>query len=305
MDRPSSIKKFHAVVNPASGSPQPVLRILNDTFKGTGIAWDVSLTHRGDDARTGVERALREGADIIGACGGDGTVMEVASALMGKDTPMAILPAGTANLLACELAIPQDLIQAASLITSKSLVFRAIDIGKVGDRPFALRLGIGHEARKVELADREMKDNLGVLAYSVAALMALNEPLMTLYRLNLDDRIFEVEGFSCMVANAGSFGVEGISYSPNIRIDDGLFDVFVLSDLNPNTVISALKHMFTGEYDGEEGFFYHSASRIGIETSVPQKVHVDGELWGETPVEVQVIPQAVRILVPPPEEQTD
>jgi len=302
MDRPVSIKKFHAVVNPASGSPQPVLRILNDTFKGTGIAWDVSLTHKGDDARIGVERALLAGADLIGACGGDGTVMEVASALIGKDTPMVILPAGTANLLACELAIPQDLSQAASLITSESSVIRAIDIGKVGERPFALRLGIGHEARKVELADREMKDNLGVLAYSVAALMALNEPLMTDYHLNLDDRIYEVKGFSCMVANAGSLGIEGLSYSPDIRIDDGLFDVFVLSDLNPNTVISALKHMFTGDYNGEEGFFYQSASRIGIETSAPQKVHVDGELWGETPVEVQVIPQAIRVIAPPPDE---
>ncbi|MHC9539112.1 MAG: diacylglycerol kinase family protein [Vulcanimicrobiota bacterium] len=304
MGKPSSIKKFHAVVNPASGSPQPVLRILNDTFKGTGIAWDVSLTHKGDDARIGVERALLEGADLIGACGGDGTVMEVASALMGKDTPMAILPAGTANLLACELSIPQDLIQAASLITSKSSVFRAIDIGKVGNRHFALRLGIGHEARKVELADREMKDNLGVLAYSVAALMALDEPLQTLYRLDLDGRRFEVEGFSCMVANAGSFGFEGISYSPHIKIDDGLLDVFVLCNLNPETIISALRHMITGEYEGE-GFFYRSAASIKIETATPQKVHVDGEVWGETPVEVQVIPHAIRVLTPPPAGKQD
>ena len=293
------------MVNPASGPPQPVLRILNDVFKEMDIAWDVSLTHKGDDARIAVERALLEGADLIGACGGDGTVMEVASALMGKDTPMAILPCGTANLLACELAIPQDLFQAASLVTSESSVIRAIDIGRIGNRHFALRLGIGHEARKVELADREMKDRLGVLAYSVAALMALDEPLQTLYRLDLDDQVFEVEGFSCMVANAGSFGVEGISYSPNIRIDDGLFDVFVLSEFNPQTVISALKHIFTGEYNGEEGFFYHSASRIKIETSTPQKVHVDGELWGETPVEVQVIPHAIRVLTPPPAGQQD
>jgi len=305
LSTPLEIRKFRAVINPASGQPQPVLRILNDAFRGTGIEWDISLTQRGDDARIAVERALADGVDLIGACGGDGTVMEVASALIGKDTPMAILPAGTANLLACELMIPQDLSQAASLITSVCKAIKAIDLGRVGSRPFALRLGIGHEARKVELADREMKDRLGVLAYSVAALMALDEPLMTGYRLELDGKRFEVEGLSCMVANAGSFGIEGFSYSPHIRIDDGKLDVFVLSDMNPYTIVSALKHMFTGDYDPDEGFFYCSASEIRIETLTPQKVHVDGEVWGETPVSVDVLPRAVRVLAPPSETESD
>ena len=87
--------------------------------------------------------------------------------------PMAILPGGTANLMSVELGIPKDLTQAAQIIVDPGSVVRYVDMGQVGNQRFMLRVGIGFAGEKVKIADRELKDKWGILAYSIAGLKAL------------------------------------------------------------------------------------------------------------------------------------
>ena len=160
-------KKIHVVINPASGQPQPILNQINDVFYPAGVEWSVSITLNSGDATRFVKQAIAEGVDVVCSYGGDGTVMGVAQAVQGGDIPMAILPGGTANLMSVELGIPKDLTKAAQIAIDPNSEVRRVDMGQTGEQLFMLRVGIGFAGEKVKLADRELKDKWGILAYSI------------------------------------------------------------------------------------------------------------------------------------------
>ena len=84
-------KRIQVIINPAAGQPQPVLHTLNQDFREAGVTWDVSITQEAGDGTRLARQALDQGADVVVACGGDGTVMEVANGLVGSDVPLGIL----------------------------------------------------------------------------------------------------------------------------------------------------------------------------------------------------------------------
>lgn len=98
-------KKIHIIINPASGQDEPILSYLNTAFRDSGIEWDVSITKQDNDATKFAHQWLGK-VDVIGIYGGDGSIAEVAQVLRGKNTPLAIIPGGTANVMAKELGIP-------------------------------------------------------------------------------------------------------------------------------------------------------------------------------------------------------
>lgn len=263
-------KRVHVIVNPASGLERPVLHALNRAFHPAGIDWDVFVTKRDGDAHRYAEQALAAGVDVVAVYGGDGSVMEVASALIGKETPLAILPGGTANVVATELGIPSDLAAAAALICREPSHARAMDVGQVGDDYFLCRVGMGFEAQMVQGADRGLKDQVGSLAYFVSAMQALAEPDVARYRLTLDGQTVEVEALTCILANAGSFGAVPLSLAPDIDVSDGLLDV--------------LRRW--------------RAREVSVAVDPEHVVQLDGEVWGKTPITARVLPGAVRVLVP-------
>src|SRR5512147_345427 len=148
--------RIHIIINPGSGKPKPILHTLNAVFRPKGIDWDISLTKKSGDAERFARQAAESGVDIVAAYGGDGTVMEVARGLMGLETPMAIFPGGTANLMSVELGIPKDLTEAVAVAADENSLIKSIDVGKVEDGYFLLRVGMGFPARKVEYADRKL-----------------------------------------------------------------------------------------------------------------------------------------------------
>jgi hypothetical protein len=139
-------KSLYAVVNPAAGQPKPVLHTLNSVCRAAGVDWAVSVTMQSGDGRRFAQQALADGFDVVAAFGGDGTVMEVASALMGGDVPVAILPGGTANVMSTELRIPHDLTQACQLACGQNSTTKTVDMGRAGERTFMLRVAMGFDA---------------------------------------------------------------------------------------------------------------------------------------------------------------
>ena len=290
-------KKVQVIINPAAGQPDTILNKLNAVFHEAGIHWDVSITHESGDATRLAKEAIEAGADVVCAYGGDGTVMEVAHAVQGGSVPMAILPGGTANLISVELGIPRDLTKAAEFTASDESVVRMVDLGKVGDDYFMLRIGVGFEGEKVKGADRELKDRFGILAYSIAGLKALKETKVAKYILTLDGEEIAVDAFNCMVDNCGNFGVSGFTLSRDISVSDGLLDMIVIRDKGFRSSLSTVESIAGKPPDPE--FFHHwQASQITIEADPPQLVHLDGEIWGETPVTANVLPGVLPILTP-------
>jgi len=222
-------------------------------------------------------------------------ILEAARGLFGTDTPLAILPGGTANLMSVELGIPKSLAQAAAIAADPNSRVRRVDAGLFGGQThFLLRVGLGFAARKVEIADRDLKDRYGIMAYSIGALKALGETKPANYRLTLDGHTYETEGFSCLVDNAGNIGFAGLGLK-SILVDDGLLDVIIVRDRRIRTVVAIGGGLGGAELNPE--YVHHwQAREITIEADPPQPVQMDGELAGDTPVSIQVAPGLVPIL---------
>src|SRR5690606_33636656 len=99
----AAFKHIQVIINPAAGNNEPILNTLNDVFSQYDVFWDVSLTHKAGDGEQLARQAVENGADLVGAYGGDGTVGEVARGLIGSEVPLAVLPGGTGNSLAVSL----------------------------------------------------------------------------------------------------------------------------------------------------------------------------------------------------------
>jgi diacylglycerol kinase (ATP) len=299
------IKRIHVIVNPAAGQEKPILATLNKVFHPAGVDWEVKVTKKEGDARRYAQEAVVAGVDAVASCGGDGTVMEVASGLVGSEVPMAILPGGTANVMSVELGIPFDFALATALICSDQQEIKKIDMGRIDDQYFLLRAGTGFEAALVQGAPRESKDRLGNLAYILSALQALANPKVAHYTLTLDGKQIQVEGITCMVANSGNIGQPGLTLASNIDVSDGLLDVLVIRSGDLGSILSVVASMVTKNEQVAQPLQHYQAQQIRIETDPVQDVQADGEILGNTPVEIKVLPHAVRVIVPKPAQQAE
>jgi len=137
-------RKIHVVINPAAGKDEPILNTINKVFHKYEIDWQVSITKKFGDATRLAKQAIANGVDLVAGYGGDGTQMEIANAVMGSNTPMAILPGGTGNAMSFELNVPRELEQAAELICQSSKIHK-IDVARIEDQHFMLRAYSGIE----------------------------------------------------------------------------------------------------------------------------------------------------------------
>lgn len=290
-------RKVQVVINPGSGQPKPLLHTLNQVFRPAKVEWDVSLTRESGDAERFAQEAVKSGVDVVAAFGGDGTVMEVARGVMGSEVPMAILPGGTANLMSVELGIPKDLSKAASILVDGESPSKAVDVGEIEGSKFLLRVGLGIAAQKVEIADRDLKDRYGILAYSIAALKAIKDSREIAYRFTLDSEEVVVKGVTCLVDNAGNIGVSGFKAHKDISVTDGLLDVIVVRDTSFGSFVALGRGAFDSG-PSSESYFHYQAKEISIDADPPQPIQVDGEIGWQTPVSIKVIPRAVKVLTP-------
>lgn len=286
-------RKVIVIINPASGQDKPVLGPMNRAFHEAGIDWDVRLTKKAGDAERFAKEAVAGGVDAVGVYGGDGTVMEVANGLVGTGMPLAIFPGGTANVMSVELGIPSTLAEAMALVCTGDSYVRKVDMGRVGDRYFLLRVGIGFEADMMNNADRETKDKMGKLAYMLSLLRT--EKRMARYKLKLDsgDEV-EVDGLSCSVANSGNVGLPGLSLSKSIDVSDGLLDVLVIH--HPD--VGALLEMAATAAGLTEALTHYQVKSVTVTAQPPQAAICDGEPIGNTPLTAEAVPKALNVIVP-------
>jgi diacylglycerol kinase (ATP) len=285
------------IINPAAGQVNPDLKTLNRVLRAAGYHYEVELTVNPGDGKQMAMQAVNRGASFVAACGGDGTIMEVASGLVDSQVPLAILPGGTGNALAKELSIPMNFAAACRLLAGEGAREREIDLGMLADRPFLLRLGVGLEAQITRTADREYKDRVGVLAYITATFQAIGQAPVSHYHIEMDGRVEEVDGLACMVANAGNLGIPGLSISPLVKLDDGLLDVFVLRRADI-AELSSLAASAMGVPPGPTSVPHWQCSQLSLTADPAQEIEMDGEECGQTPVQVSVAPKALRVIVP-------
>jgi len=176
------------------------------------------------------QRAAARGVDVLFVWGGDGTVQRCIDAVAGTDTAVAILPAGTANLLAMNLQIPDDITEAVRIGLHGDR--RRMDTGSMNGEHFTVMAGAGFDARMISEADRGLKDRLGRAAYLYTGMRNLGARRMKA-TVEVDGERFFKGRVSCVLAaNVGTI-LGGIEAFPDARPDDGLLELGVVTAKNP------------------------------------------------------------------------
>jgi YegS/Rv2252/BmrU family lipid kinase len=244
--------------------------------------------------------AVEAGASCVIASGGDGTVSQVADVLVGTDIPLGVIARGTANAFANALNIPDTIEAACQTILAQNQ--RKIDVAKCNGKLMTLLAGVGFEAETIENTQREMKKQFGILAYFFSGLSQLQELETFHAELETDDKIIQVEAAAITVANIAPPSSILAQGPAGIVMDDGLLDVTIVSPQNQLSAIAASYHLFLSAANEDEAqrddIGYLRTRRIKIKTDPQQKVTVDGEMRGKTPVEIECIPKKLIVLVP-------
>ena len=220
-----------AVVAHAGKGPEGGLRELREVLAREGVTdplwYEVAKSRQ---APKYARRALAQGAEVLFVWGGDGTVQRCIDAVAGTQAVLAIVPAGTANLLAENLQIPADITEAVRVGLHGER--RPLDTGSVNGEHFAVMAGAGFDARMISEADRGLKDHLGRAAYLYTGMKNLRAPRMKA-TVEVDGKRFFKGRVSCVLAgNVGTI-LGGIKAFPEARPDDGLLELGVVTAKNP------------------------------------------------------------------------
>lgn len=250
-------------------------------------------------ARSLACRAAEEGADRIVAIGGDGTVADAAAGLLTCDrrVPMAILPRGTANVLALNLALPTGF--DAGIRVALEGAPNAIDVGRVNGVAFVLTVSAGLHAEVVARASRERKRFLGVAAYGLATLEATFETAPARYRIVHDEGTLETEASMVHVMNCGAIFRRSWEFAPGISPVDGVFDVLVHRARTIGEYFLTAAHMVRGAPTSTDLVHHVRTSRVEIDAVPPVRLQRDGELSGASPATIEMLHRALPILLPP------
>lgn len=293
------INNIHIIINPAAGVGESTLPIINAFMRDAGIKWEASITHREGDASRFAKAAIKERIDALAIYGGDGTLMEAISGLIGSDIPLVILPGGSANVMATELGIPAGLKEACALMSRSPLETKHIDVGQFDKRYFIVGISLGFEADVVKGADREAKNKIGIFAYLFSAVAALKITKKAVYHLKIDGQEHEVRGLMCLITNTGNLRFSNISFDKHIDVGDGFLDVIVVRKANLSLFKLMVVTLFKRERpDNLELVEHWQGKDISVSSSPKQTVQCDGEVLEKMPRHIKIIPGAIKVLVP-------
>ncbi len=264
--------------------------------------WTEVVLRPGEDV-TMLTRALLPEAWLIFVAGGDGTVRAAAKALHGTDTPLAILPTGTINVLARELGVSLfDPI--AAVDTGLGKEERWIDIGLCNNEPFLLVCSGGVDSATVRQVNENLKSTMGATAYALAAVGALATFTPPKVRVTVDGvALPETDVFLVAVSNLALYGGD-LRLFPDAQPDDGLLDIALFTapalpgPLRNTAFLPQLADTARGRHHQSPNIWTYQGKHITLEADKPLPLQRDGDLGESTPATFTITPRALRIKTP-------
>ena len=245
-------------------------------------------------------RCLTDGTDLVIAAGGDGTINEVVEGLAGSELPLGILPAGTANVLANEMAIPRKLHAAAGNLDTWEP--RRISLGHFDDaagRPhhFLLMAGAGLDAKIVYDVHLPLKQRVGKLSYWLAGFRQFGH--------DLEEFDVTIDGTArrcsfALITKVRNYGGD-FEIARNVTLLDDEFEVVLFEGRRSMLYVKYLFGITTKSLKGMSGVSIHRAAEISLSPSNGNRVHLqaDGEHVGRLPANIRIAPDALTLLMPP------
>ncbi len=232
------MKHIHFIINPVAGSGNYHItyELLQKYFDSEQYSIVVKHSTYKRHAIQLSKESVAQNPDIIVACGGDGTINEVASCMVGTNIILGIIATGSGNGLASNLNIPKNIVK--SLLTIKQQSIKQIDVGKINDKYFFSNTGVGFDARVIKRFEASNERKLS--SYLKATLKTLNESVTdNVMDIDTHSLKMEVNPFMVFISNSNEMGYN-MSLTPNASLQDGLLDVVIIPK------IGRLKFMWLG-----------------------------------------------------------
>jgi diacylglycerol kinase (ATP) len=295
MDTPRSIAVVAHSRKNLGGGLDELRRRITDTGVKELLWFEVPKSKK---APKQVRAALKADVDLLVVWGGDGMVQRTLDVVAHEKakTPVAIMPAGTGNLLASNLGIPADMEQAVDIAVRGDR--RRIDMGKIDGEYFGVMAGIGFDGAMINDADRKMKDRLGKLAYVWTGLRHVNGEAPTAKVLIDGTKWFDDEASCVLIGNVGTI-TGGIRAFDDAKPDDGWLDVGVATAQGALQWARALGTMAVGRSDRSPFVRTTRARKVEVTLASKMEYELDGGARTKTKsFSAAVAPGAVKICVP-------
>jgi diacylglycerol kinase (ATP) len=284
--------------NPAAGSKAGLATNatteddLRRTMRTAGLGDDLFTGGSEEATRQRVRDAVVEGVELIVAAGGDGTAGLVAEEIIGTPTALGILPLGSAMNIGRSLGIPRDLDAAAEILATGEIV--AVDVGRAPDGLFFEMASVGINAAVLAEAHRLAEGAWDSILGMIRAILTYRPATMT---LEMDDETVETGALMVVVANTPFTGA-GLTLAPEARMDDGQFDIAVYRHFSRWELTRHVLSIMAGRRRYSPKVQTHRSKRVRIAAHRPLPARADDRDLGTTPLELEVVPGVLRVMVP-------
>ncbi|MGB2063964.1 MAG: diacylglycerol kinase family protein [Marinomonas gallaica] len=294
------------IANPVAGTRQwqeskdQILELLSPYYDLT-----IRTTSKEHNGSYWAQKAVVNKPDLVIACGGDGTVAEVAQELVNTPVKLGIIPLGTANALSyalCGVGVKLNPINTACLAIIEGIESR-IDTARCNDEVMLMLCGVGFEQQMIEKADREKKNTSGQFAYLQGLSEAVGDNKSTKYQLQLDEQpVITVDTPSLTIANAAPITTLLAQGRGAPDITDGVMDLTWLSPDRPQilNLLELVGHGLTSRLEDHdyEGIHHDTAYRVVLTSDETISYVLDGENREADELHVEMIPKSLSVMVP-------
>jgi YegS/Rv2252/BmrU family lipid kinase len=288
------------ILNPVAGSkkdPSFFAKLIDQFCRENKIEYILSKTERPGHGRILAEEALKKGFQCVVAIGGDGTINEIARALLGTQIPLGIIPKGSGNGFAREFGIPLDPRQACeTLLQSKAI---SIDVGKINEEYFFNVAGLGFDAQVGYAYNQAQKGGRrGRLPYFFLGIKEYFSYVPSAMNLSLGGKERRLTPFLIAIANCKQYGI-GAKIAPKAVVNDGFLNLSIVHQAPWYQYLWHLPKVFTGNFD--QAPFLETVLTKEVTIAPEKKVpyHIDGEIrFGGGTLVVRIEPAAVTLKVP-------
>lgn len=292
--------RVFVVINPVAGrsEPEAIKEGLQRHFGDAGLDYECYETTGEESIPEVVRGALDRGFDLFVAAGGDGTVSGVVGGLVRSDKPLGIIPVGTGNAVARDLDIPLNVDKAVRLLAGEHDL-RKVDVLDADGLFSVLSVSVGLSAEMMGQTDSRRKRLWGRLAYLWTGLQKLVGLRTHSLTIVVDGRKNRVRATEVLVLNSAAIALADMRWAGDIRLDDGRMDIYALRARSVLDLLRSLWYLLLRRSKSDPGTWHRTAeSSVAIRSKTPLPVQVDGDVVGETPVEVVMIPSCLTVVVP-------
>lgn len=296
---PDDTPTIRAIYNPIAGRRDlsAFLKKLAQELKPRKYTLEITPTGGPGDA-TRLARETPDDTHAVMAVGGDGTCRDVATGLLGRDVPMIVAPAGNENILAKYFKSKATIDSLVSTINEGNVT--TYDVGTLNSKPFILLAGVGFDAEAVHRVTESRTGHISYLTYAKPLWQTFWQHRFPTIRVTLDDAtVFEGRGLA-FVGVMPRYAI-GLRLLANAQHDDGMLDVCVMPCSTRPQLIGLSLAALLGRHVRRKGVVYCKGTHVRIESLNGEKVpcQIDGDVADDLPIDCGVMPQAVRILIPP------